>query len=369
MAGRYERVATPQLPLPFLSSQKTQPPPQFPPTNNAVVQVNNQDDDAPTESLVTSRPSGGIPNSPPPSFRSRASSIAQRRPVDSTLEDAFDGDDSDDDADDRHCLVRSSTWTQPQTRAPEVTSRRTPPAAPLQTSGVLSNSGNQLASGRVYGGGMQADGVFSNLTAKPDRSGPEKEEQPPTYEQAAADSAPPYWETTILAPGMGSPDDVYIDGLPVGSLFSFVWNALISSSFQLVGFLLTYLLHTTHAAKNGSRAGLGITLIKYGFYMKNTPNTGGSKHGYANPPDPNSHDFNPNDVNAGDGDGAGSGNLNISGSEWVAYILMVAGWFILIRAVSDYTKARKHEQLVLQSPDRGLGVAVIAEGETPDRVV
>ena len=35
-----------------------------------------------------------------------------------------------------------------------------------------------------------------------------------------------------------------------------------------MGFLLTYLLHTTHAAKLGSRAGLGITLIQYGFAMR-----------------------------------------------------------------------------------------------------
>ncbi len=43
---------------------------------------------------------------------------------------------------------------------------------------------------------------------------------------------------------------------------------LVSVSFQFVGFLLTYLLHTTHAAKLGSRAGLGITLIQYGFSMR-----------------------------------------------------------------------------------------------------
>jgi len=30
------------------------------------------------------------------------------------------------------------------------------------------------------------------------------------------------------------------------------------------GFILTYILHTTHAAKNGSRAGLGVTLIQLG---------------------------------------------------------------------------------------------------------
>lgn len=59
-----------------------------------------------------------------------------------------------------------------------------------------------------------------------------------------------------------------IDSLPTGSLFSFLWNMLVSISFQFVGFLLTYLLHTTHAAKLGSRAGLGITLIQYGFAMR-----------------------------------------------------------------------------------------------------
>lgn len=204
-----------------------------------------------------------------------------------------------------------------------------------------------------------------------------------TYEQAAADSAPPYWETTILAPGLGGADDVYIDGMPVGSVFSFVWNGMISMSFQLVGFLLTYLLHSTHAAKNGSRAGLGITLIQYGFYMKGSSGggagaggmggdegAGGGDGGYASPPDPNSHDFDPSTVASSGGGGGGSGGLSdVASSEWVAYILMIVGWFILIRSVSDYLRARRHEQLVLQSPDRGLGVAIIAEGESSERVV
>lgn len=60
---------------------------------------------------------------------------------------------------------------------------------------------------------------------------------------------------------------VLVEGLPVGNIFSFLWNLmgkayciyqqticmlmilLVSASFQLVGFMLTYLLHTTHAAK------------------------------------------------------------------------------------------------------------------------
>ncbi|RAL64699.1 hypothetical protein DID88_001731 [Monilinia fructigena] len=214
------------------------------------------------------------------------------------------------------------------------------------------------------------------LCAKPER-GEKQEEHPPTYEQAAADAAPPYWETTILAPGFGGLDEVYVEGLPVGSLFSFIWNGMISMSFQLVGFLLTYLLHTTHAAKNGSRAGLGITLIQYGFYMKGTSNVvtppaGGNDASYAQPPDPNSHDFDPEKVNQAATAGMDSGNgglSDIASNEWFAYILMIVGWFILIRAFSDFIRARRHEQLVLQSPDRGLPVPIIASGEESETIV
>lgn len=184
-----------------------------------------------------------------------------------------------------------------------------------------------------------------------------------------------------MAPGM-SPDEVYVDGLPVGSIFSFAWNGMISMSFQLVGFLLTYLLHTTHAAKNGSKAGLGLTLVQYGFYMKGSSTTGPDSDdtdSYTSPPDPNSHDFDPNSIgdntaaavgaSQGGGGGASSAVTAITTSEWVAYILMIVGWFILIRSVSDFLRARKHEQLVLQSPDRGLSVPVIAEGEASESVV
>lgn len=41
-------------------------------------------------------------------------------------------------------------------------------------------------------------------------------------------------------------------------------NPFSLASKLTLGFLLTYLLHTSHASKNGSRAGLGITLIQLG---------------------------------------------------------------------------------------------------------
>ncbi|CAD6884373.1 unnamed protein product [Tilletia controversa] len=170
----------------------------------------------------------------------------------------------------------------------------------------------------VVGGGTNQDGVFANMSAKPERrrrrardarngasngenGGDDNQEDrgsdddledetlPPTYQAAAADAAPPYWETTILGPSgmggvlypmapgglgwtpggaqVGEVEDLILEGLPVGNFFGFAWNLAVSMCFQFVGFLLTYLLHTTHAAKCGSRAGLGITLIQYGLYL------------------------------------------------------------------------------------------------------
>jgi hypothetical protein len=340
------------------------------------------------------------PASPPPSFRSRSSSPnadASRRlladdpvaaPEDRTLADTFDSDsddDEDDDGrDDRQRLMRGNPRTE------EVPS---PPGIQRRVTEIPAFNTQAPSSGRVYGGGN--GGVWANLSAKPTR-GEDAEEKPPvsthiwdfvyrhrltwtqTYEQAAADATPPYWETTILAPGTYG-DEVFVEGLPVGSLFSFIWNAMISMSFQLVGFLLTYLLHTTHAAKNGSRAGLGITLVQFGFGFRSAvlnPGSGSNDAPGAGfdggvPNEPNSHDFDPDTLG-----GPTSGGIDttpaasaVTGSDWIAYGLMIIGWFILIKSVSDFIRARRHEQLVLQSPDRGLGVAVIAEGESPERSV
>ncbi|KAL5120365.1 hypothetical protein ACEQ8H_001655 [Pleosporales sp. CAS-2024a] len=325
------------------------------------------------------------PASPPPSFHSRASSPtapASRRLLaddplamdeDRTLADTFDsGSDADADADDddgrddRQRLMRANPRTDDGPATPTIHRR--------VTELPVFNNTHPPSTGRVYGGGN--GGVWANLSAKPTR-GEDAEEKPPTYEQAAADATPPYWETTILAPGTYG-DEVFVEGLPVGSLFSFIWNAIISMSFQLVGFLLTYLLHTTHAAKNGSRAGLGITLVQFGFGFRSAvlnPASGANDSPASGfdggvPTDPNAHDFDPDTVagGAGAGDPTPAGSA-VTGSDWIAYGLMIVGWFILIKSVSDFVRARRHEQLVLQSPDRGLGVAVVAEGEGPERSV
>jgi hypothetical protein len=327
-----------------------------------------------------------VPDSPPPSFRSRASS---RRPSQSeeerNLHDAFDApsdDDSDDEnaADQRRLIQRTpsrsssgASETSPSHSQPAPQRPASPRRTITQIPVYVPTPATATTGGRVYGGGSGSDGVFSNINAKP-RAGEDVEEKPPTYEQAAADATPPYWETTVLSPfsHTGDPNDVFVDGLLVGSFFSFIWNALISMSFQLIGFLLTYLLHTSHAAKHGSRAGLGITLVQYGFQMRYAASGGAVTEPGSTPnvpsdgvPDhPNSHDFDPNHVSGAEGAKAG-----LTTADWLSYVLMIVGWFILIRAVSDFMRARREEALVRSSPSRGLGVAVVAEGEEPERSV
>ncbi|TYJ56546.1 hypothetical protein B9479_002793 [Cryptococcus floricola] len=123
------------------------------------------------------------------------------------------------------------------------------------------------SSQRTVGGGMS--GVFDNLAARPDRERaaegeldyiPEDESKdaPPSYQNALRDAVPPYWDTTVVLPSSNS---------PFGPLSSSV-SVVVSVSFQFVGFLLTYVLHTTHAAKYGSRAGLGLTLIQVGLNIR-----------------------------------------------------------------------------------------------------
>lgn len=295
-------------------------------------------------SIASSPPAYSLPVSPAPN---------------PDLADSFDSPSDDEDDHDMRNHNRSSNNANFQESQPLV--------APSAAANVERPVYNVAApSGRRVGGG-QTDGVFANLSAKP-TVGEKLEEQPPTYEQAAADATPPYWETTILTPGMAI-DEVFIDGLPVGSVFAFVWNCLISMSFQLAGFLLTYLLHTTHAAKNGSRAGLGITLVQFGFITRGRTNdgdaTGGSPPSETTPEDPNAYNF----QGSPDSTDPAGADTSLGRNEWLSYVLMVVGWFILIRAVGDFLRARRMEQLVLASPDRGLGVAVVAENEQPESAV
>jgi hypothetical protein len=163
MAGRYERVSIP--------SRGSATDGLCLLTDGDDIQVNSHDEDDGAQS---------IPNSPPPSFHSRASSILSRENrVDPDLADAFDadGDDSDDEPDDRQRLVRG-THTPPSSNASQTAAPASRPAVPARQVTQLPPASAAATPMRIYGGGIQSDGVFSNLTAKPE-TGEEKEEQPP----------------------------------------------------------------------------------------------------------------------------------------------------------------------------------------------
>jgi hypothetical protein len=148
---------------------------------NNLFQVSANDDESPI--------SPQIPSSPPPSFRSRASSPTSRHTVESTVDqnlaDTFDADGSDsdeeNDGDDRQRLMRgtptSSSTEQLNTQSTTTSETRPPP--PIERRPThLPEFARPRPTGRVYGGGSGSDGVFANLSAKPE-AGEKTEEHPP----------------------------------------------------------------------------------------------------------------------------------------------------------------------------------------------
>ncbi|KAJ7062974.1 hypothetical protein B0H15DRAFT_958750, partial [Mycena belliarum] len=215
----------------------------------------------------------------------------------SELDDAFAGDDDDDgtpreyDCPPPDSAPRPSALALPHDignsngRLPAAPAVPQPPRPSLFRRVVgallpthytrLPASDPAAAAAGVRGGGIENDGVFANVMAKPTRARAvraedgeiymvpkdNQKEPPPSYAAAQAEeSVPPYWETTVHAPGV-DPGDMLIDELPAGSTWAFLASLAVSFFFEFVGFLLTFLLHTSHAAKYGSRAGLGLTLI------------------------------------------------------------------------------------------------------------
>lgn len=85
--------------------------------------------------------------------------------------------------DDRQRLVRGNSFpvANGATRGNRSDSMRRPAAPAGQGTEMLdvAAAGAPASGTRVYGGGIQADGVFSNLSARPERAESEKDEQPP----------------------------------------------------------------------------------------------------------------------------------------------------------------------------------------------
>jgi hypothetical protein len=212
-----------------------------------------------------------------------------------------------------------------------------------------------------------------------------------TYADAQADTVPPYWETTVHAPSGLDGSDILVDELPAGSVFIFAANLFTSFFFQFVGFILTYLLHTSHAAKYGSRAGLGLTLIQYGFYSRVAHGTDGAVGGgdgagdgidwlidEPKPPEPPLLSTSPTSTSSAEVASLDS-PFGISSREWMSFLLMTLGtsychtkqmkwssyinynsfiatrkkgWFFLLSSIIGYWRV-KHWEMSIRSSHRG----------------
>lgn len=223
---------------------------------------------------------------------------------------------------------------------------------------------NGLTTGRLQANvpgrfvGQGTDGVFRNLMAKPDTQAElnTQEQHPPTYDEAAADSTPEYWETTMISPMYEN--EVFVQGLPVGNLANFVWNALVTVAFQLVGFILCYLLHTSHAAKQGTRAGLGIMILMFGW--DKIPSNFGRADQIPvryEPEDPNMIDITKSlSIKAGSRvdeyhlslfNKLDFAKLENTKTPYFAYGLIAFGIFIMLKALFDYFKVKQKERRIL----------------------
>ncbi|KAF9104525.1 hypothetical protein BGX27_010054 [Mortierella sp. AM989] len=153
------------------------------------------------------------------------------------------------------------------------------------------------------------------------------------YKAAALDQSPIYYETTVMENGL-SGDQVLVDGLPVGKFLGLCWTLLLSMSFQFLGFFLTYLLHTSHATKAGSKLGLGMTFISIGQQML-------------------SGDSDEPDI---DSDTGYMGNVGETPKSkeyvWASYLMLFLGIAIILHSGYEFVRVKRTETAILAASVR-----------------
>lgn len=207
------------------------------------------------------------------------------------------------------------------------------------------------------------DGVFANLAALQDASRSASSANAaslPSYQDSLEDPVPPYWETQAADSWDG---EVYVDGLPVGSVLSVLWTALVSSMFQFVGFVVTYLLHTSHGSKAGSQIGLCVSLVNLGLAsLPVDPQkvSNGDKLQMWVPKVPSAIDFDPetlqNHLNGFQSalqgaDPVAQTSTNPHSKKLLSYVLIAAGGLIAVRALWDFFRVKKLEYRMLHPPE------------------
>ncbi|KAJ2721681.1 hypothetical protein GGI07_003796 [Coemansia sp. Benny D115] len=255
---------------------------------------------------------------------------------------AMDSDDGSDSEYETDTDEEAPAHTHPA--AATATSANAAAAAAAAASSSAAQSSSARTNGHTTIVPNPTDGVFANMSAKPDLYLGYDDKVPtdealPTYQDIygpQSNSAPPYFETAVIS--VGDEDELLVEGLPVGSLAVFMVNMVVSTAFQVVGYMLTFLLHSSHAAKNGSLAGLGITFMNFGFYIR-------THLGQA------LDDMQPPMPPGGGPPDAQYDNDTPLDNAYFAYLLMIIGLGIFCKAVFDYVRVRRLQAIIESSPE------------------
>jgi len=109
------------------------------------------------------------------------------------------------------------------------------------------------------------DGVFSNLNEKPEI----RSDALPTYTQVTGESEldPLYGHEVAYCHFGDYYGELLIDSIPAGTWSGLLLSAFFSCIFDLIGFIMTFFLSTSHGTRKGALVGLSLTFIKYGYYI------------------------------------------------------------------------------------------------------
>lgn len=160
------------------------------------------------------------------------------------------------------------------------------------------------------------DGVFSNLNEKPEV----RSTRLPTYFEVTGNPANELDDPDIEV-GIGQDIDDFgellVNGLQVGSWYSYWGTILVSAVFEFIGFIFTFFLTSSHSAKDGSITGLGIILFKYAICYSMT------------------YDM------------------------WFIVFLVILGIILCIKGFKSYRKIKRIENLVNSDPERYLELSFL----------
>lgn len=138
--------------------------------------------------------------------------------------------------------------------------------------------------------------------------------------------------------------------------------------------MLTSILATTHAAKFGSRAGLGITLVQYGFYLRGnireqialandvngwpagsephptfTSAADADAYYSSNAPAPTPSAF-PDVPSMSSGDYAALPAEVTMATDWLSFFLMTVGWLLFLTSLLGYWRVKRWERSLRAPP-------------------